>query len=132
MPYVVFISHASEDRWTAGQLEKELGAVGAECFLGSNAIETGDDFDERIKLALRDASELLVLLTPAALGRPYVRIELGIAWLLGRRIVGILHGMTSGDLAAHDGAPAFQRTQLRDINELDEYLEELRQRIEHD
>ena len=44
----------------------------------------------------------------------------------------MLHGMSTGDLLAYDGVPAFLKgTQLRDINELDEYLVELRRRIDH-
>jgi hypothetical protein len=131
LPYRVFISHASHDKWAAGQIAKEVMAVGATCFLDSSAIETGDEFDEELKQALHDAAELLILLTPAALQRPYVWIELGIAWSQGKRIIGILHGMTTSDLAAHDGAPAFVKgILLRDINELDTYLEELRKRVE--
>jgi hypothetical protein len=132
VPHIVFISHASRDKWIAGQLKKELTAVGAECFLDSSGIDTGDEFDEELKHALHASSELLVLLTPAALERPYVWIEIGIAWMQGKRIVGILHGMTTGELAARDGTPAFLKgIHLRDINELDEYLDELRRRIDH-
>jgi len=132
MPHLVFISHASGDKWVAGQLKKELVAAGAECFLDTGGIETGDEFDQRLRQALHDAAELLVLLTPAALKRPYVWIEIGIAWSQSKRIVGLLHGMDTSDLAAHDGAPAFFKgMHLRDINELDEYLDELRRRIDH-
>jgi hypothetical protein len=45
-------------------------AVGAECFLDSRAIETGDEFDEELKNALQTASELLVLFTPARSSGP--------------------------------------------------------------
>ncbi len=128
----MFISHSSRDKWVAGQLEKELRAVGADCFLDSSGIETGDQFDEELKAALHASAELVVLLTPSALERPYVWIEIGIAWSQGKRIVGILHGMTTSELAARDGTPAFLKAiHLRDINELDEYLGELRRRIDH-
>jgi hypothetical protein len=130
---MVFVSHASHDKWVAGQIAKEVMAVGAECFLDSNVIETGDEFDDKLKEALHDASELLVLFTPEALERPYVWVEMGIAWSQGKRIVGILHGMTTSELAAHDGAPAFLKgILLRDINDLETYLQELRKRVEDD
>lgn len=65
--------------------------------------------------------------------RPYVWIEIGIAWSQGKRIVGVLHGMTSSDLAAREDMPAFLKgIHLRDIEALDEYLAELRRRIERD
>lgn len=129
MPRLVFISHASADRWVAGQIAKEVAATGAEHFLDSHDIETGDDFDDVIRDALLDCDELLVLFTPAALERPYVWVEIGVAWSQRKRIVGILHGMTTSDLAGHDGAPAFLKgIHLRDINDLDEYLGELKGR----
>ena len=129
MAYSVFISHASSDRWVAGQIGKEIAAVGPEHFLDSNAVETGDEVDVELRTALQDADELLVLLTPTAVERPYVWIEMGAAWIQGKRIVGILYGTTTSELAARDGTPAFLAgIVLRDINDLDEYLEELRQR----
>lgn len=132
MAYTVFISHASHDKWVAGQIAKEVVGVGAEKFLDSSAIETGDEIDEELRSGLRDADELLVLLTPAALERPYVWIELGAAWIQGKRIVGILYGITTSELAERDGAPAFLTgVLLRDINAFDEYLEELRERVPH-
>ena len=70
MTFTVFISHASSDKWVAGQIQKEILAAGAECFLDSHAIETGDPIDEKLRQGLTDASEFLVLLTPAALDRP--------------------------------------------------------------
>src|SRR4051812_181904 len=116
MPHLVFISHSSRDAWIAEQVRKELAAIGATCFLDSS-IETGDAFDDEIKRALQAADELLVLLTPAAMERPYVWIEIGIAWSLGKRIVGILQGMTTSELASREGTPAFLRgVHLRDIN----------------
>jgi hypothetical protein len=130
LPHTVFISHAATDRWVAGQIGKELAGVGAGHFLDSTVVETGDQIDEEIKAALNDAAELLVLLTPAALERPYVWIEIGAAWSQGKRIVGILYGLTTSDLAARDGTPAFLTgIVLRDINEIDVYLEELQQRL---
>lgn len=130
MPYVVFISHADRDSWVAGQIAKELAAIGAATRLDSKIIETGESIDDELKAALSDAAELLVLLTPAAVERPYVWIELGAAWIQGKRIIGILHDMTTNELADRDGTPAFLTdVRLRDINELDEYLDELKQRL---
>lgn len=131
MPYTVFISHASRDRWAAGQIAKELKAVGVNCFLDSEALETGDPVDANLKEALRNADELLVLLTPTALGRPYVWLEMGVAWGRGIRIIGILFGMTTAELAARDGTPGFMKdVVLRDIEDLERYAEELKQRVE--
>jgi hypothetical protein len=130
VPYVVFISHASRDKWVAGQIAKELSAIGVDHFLDATIIETGDSIDDELKAALTGAAELLVLLTPASVERPYVWLEIGAAWIQGKRIIGILFGMTTSELAKRDGTPAFLTdVLLRDINELDEYLEELKRRL---
>lgn len=133
MPYTVFISHASRDRWAAGQVAKELKAVGASCFLDSEALETGDPIDANLKEALRSADELLVLLTPTALERPYLWLEMGVAWGRETRIIGILFGMTTAELAVRDGTPGFMKDiVLRDIEDLERYAEELKQRVEEE
>ncbi len=131
MPYTVFISHAHVDRWVAGQIAKELEAMGASCFLDSQVLETGDALDAELREALEGADELAVLLTPDALSRPYVWLEIGASWGRGIRIAGILCGITTAELAAHDGTPAFMSgILLRDINEFGRYADELKQRIE--
>jgi hypothetical protein len=49
MPYTVFISHAHVDRWVAGQIAKELEALGASCFLDWQVLETGDALDAELR-----------------------------------------------------------------------------------
>jgi hypothetical protein len=133
VPYKVFISHAFHDRWVAGQIAKELAAVGADCVIDSQFLETGDVIDDELKAALNDADELLVLLTPTALERRYVWLEIGVAWGRGIRIAGVLYGVSTAELAAGDGTPAFMSDiLLRDLNEFESYAEELSKRVTHD
>lgn len=77
--WLVFISHSSRDTWVAKQIAREISACGASAFLDEADVEVGDDFEERILEFLEKANELLVLLTPWALDRPYVWAELGAA-----------------------------------------------------
>lgn len=134
MAYTVFISHASRDRWVAGQIGREVAARGAKYFLDSEALESGDVVDEELRDALAEADELVVLLTPAALERSYVWVEIGAAWIQGLRIVGILYGLTTAELASRENTPAFVKgVLLRDINDFERYAEELETRLEeHD
>ena len=74
--------------------------------------------------------EFVVLLTPWALDRPYVWAETGVAW--GRRIpiVGLLHGMTAGDLLSRPGVPIFLKARdLLDLNQIDTYFGQLQHRV---
>jgi TIR domain len=128
--YCVFISHSSEDTWVAQQLARILQAHGATTFLDEADIEYGDDFEDRILEAARGSQELLVLLTPWALKRPYIWLEIGAVWGLGRRVVGVLHGLSPSELVTQDGTPALlKRIDLVQLNKVDAYLDQVRGRV---
>lgn len=127
---LVFISHSGKDTWVAKQIAREISIRGATPFLDEANVEVGEDFEESILSFLEQAHELLVLLTPWALDRPYVWAEIGAAW--GRRIpiVGILHGMTSTELQSRPGVPIFlKKRDLLDINNIEVYFEQLTARV---
>jgi hypothetical protein len=98
--------------------------------LDEDEIQKGADFEEEILAALEEANELLVLFTPWAVDRPYVWAEIGAAW--GRRIpiVTLLYGISGEELQANTGIPVFlKKRNLLDLNAIDTYLGELRERI---
>ena len=128
--HLEFISHSGADTWVARQISHECSRAGAETFLDEAKIAVGADFETEILTALDKASELLVLLTPWALERPYVWMEIGAAW--GRRIsiAVVLHGMTASDLQIKAGVPVLlKQRNLIDINSLDRYFGELKTRV---
>lgn len=128
--WVVFLSHAGTDAWVANRIAQEMRSCGAVPFLDEADIDIGEDFEEYIRLALKHARELIVLLTPWALKRPYVWAEIGAAWGRGIPIVGILYGITATELQSDPTIPVIlKRRNLININELDEYFEQLGQRI---
>ena len=128
--HLVFISHSGKDTWVAKQIAREVAACGAKPFLDEAEVDVGADFEEEILSFLEKAHELLVLLTPWALERPYIWAELGAAW--GRRIpiVALLHGMSAAELQSRPGIPVLlKRRDLVSLNDIDTYLEQLRQRV---
>ena len=128
--WLVFISHSSMDTWVARQIAKGVEAAGASTFLDETDVAVSEDFEEKILKALDTAKELLVLLTPWSLTRPYVWAEIGAAW--GRRIpiVGVLHGLTPEDLQSNSNVPTLlKRRSLIQLNDIETYLEELAERI---
>ena len=130
---LVFISHSGQDTWVAKQIAREIEACGAMAFLDEAEIDAGADFEEDIRKFLERAHELIVLLTPWALERPYVWIELGAAW--GRRIpiVALLLGITPGELQSRAGVPVMlKKRDLLELNDIDTYLVQLRRRVEQD
>jgi hypothetical protein len=129
-PYTVFISHAAADLWVARQLSTHVQGCGAATFLDEADVEFGDDFEERILEAVRSCQELLVLLTPWSIKRPYIWLEIGAIWGQNRRIVGVLYGLTAKELVGQDGTPALlKRIDLVELNRIDPYFDQLKGRI---
>jgi hypothetical protein len=127
----VFISHFSGDEWVAKQMRKEIEAVGAETFLDAVDIHKGDVFEDEMREALDACDELVVLLTPEALERAYVWVEVGAAWVQKKRIVGVLYRLSAGDISTRERTPALLKSvNLCDLNgQFDAYLEEMRGRM---
>ena len=127
--WLVFISHAGADTWVAKRIAEKIEVCGAKTFLDEAHIAVGEDFEERILHALDQTDELLVLLTPWSLKRPYIWAEIGAAWYKRIPIVGVLYGLTPQELHAQAGVPTLiKRRDLIDINQLDTYLSQLRER----
>ncbi len=127
---LVFVSHSGEDTWVARQIAREIEGCGAKPFLDEAEIDSGADFEEDIRRFLERAHELVVLLTPWALERPYVWIELGAAW--GRRIpiVALLLGIMPSELQGRPGVPVLlKRRDLLQLNDIEAYLKQLRGRV---
>jgi len=58
-------------------------------------------------------------------------MEVGAAWVQQKRIIGILYRLTAAEVATRERTPALLKSiQLRDLNELNAYLSELRRRAE--
>lgn len=127
----VFVSHASTDTWLAERIAERIAEAGAETFLDEHHIALGEDFEEKILGALADSDELLALLTPWALKRPYVGAEIGAAWGQRMLIVGVLHGLTPDELKKEQTAAALLKSRnLCTLNEIEDYFEELAERVE--
>jgi hypothetical protein len=130
---LVFVSHSGADTWVAKQIAREIEACGATAFLDEAQIDVGADFEEDILMSLAKAHEVIVLITPWALDRPYVWAELGAAW--GRRIpiVGLLHGLSAEDLQSKPSVPILlKKRDLLLLNDIDVYLGQLRGRVRAD
>jgi hypothetical protein len=127
---LVFVSHSSSDTWVAKQIAREIEARGGTPFLDEAEVDAGADFEEEILKFLERAHELVVLLTPWALDRPYIWAEIGAAW--GRRIpiVALLLGITAAELQARPDVPVLlNKRDLLQLNKIEIYLKQLAARI---
>ena len=128
---LIFVSHSGPDTWVAKQIAREIEARGATPFLDEAQVDAGADFEEDILEFLQKAHELVVLLTPWALDRPYVWAEIGAAW--GRRIpiVALLLGITAMELQARPGIPVLlKKRDLLGLNDIEIYLKQLGERVQ--
>lgn len=128
---LVFISHSGPDTWVAKQIAREIEALGATPFLDEAQIDVGSDFEEDILNFLVQADELVVLLTPWALDRPYVWAEIGAAWVRRIPIVALLLGITATELQTRSGIPLLlKKRDLLELNDVGIYLRQLGARVQ--
>lgn len=117
MGYTVFISHSAKDRFIAQQvavLIEEAGRDhGIKTFLDEKDIEFGGSIPERIRQAIRDCGELVVLLSEYSIDRPWVLIEIGAAWVLEKRIVAIIDKLSPDQMP--DVIAPYRAVDLNDV-----------------
>ncbi len=114
----------------AKKMAADCESVHASTFLDQTRIAVGAKFEEDILQALRVAHELVVLITPWALERPYVWLEIGAAWLRGIPIVVVLLGLTVAQFHERANVPvALRERNLISLNNFDRYVSELRDRV---
>lgn len=111
------------------QIQQKLINIGVDTFLDEGGINVGDDFEKVILKELRTSNELIVLLTPWALERPYVWLEIGAAWMIDIRIIGVLYGISFEDLSNSKSPILIKKNNLIQINDFDKYLEQLKERL---
>ena len=129
MTYRVFVSHGWNDRWVAQQMARCIRDGGAEPFLDIFDVKRGDRIEQRIQDELPRCDELVVLLTPWSVRRNWVWTEVGAAWGLGKRTVGVLYGLTIKDVEReYGGMAALAPTNCLGLEEFDTYISELKAR----
>ena len=124
--FQVFVSHATSDKWLAVTFCEKIEATGASTFRDDRDIDGGDDIPAEIRAQIKQSRELVVLLSPDSVDRPWVLLEVGAAWGWRKnyRIVPVLCHVTVDAIPdIIKGKKAFH------LNEFDQYLKELRKRV---
>jgi hypothetical protein len=96
---------------------------GVTVFLDEKDIEGGEDIAERIRTALEECDEFVVLLSQYSVNRQWVLVETGAAWAFRKRMTAIVDKITSEELP--DIMVALKYVSL---NDFDRFLEELSRR----
>lgn len=129
--YHVFFSHGGDDSFIAQQfLKPQLERTGATVFLDKGHLEYGDDFRDEILNALKKCDELVILITPSSLRRPWVFAELGGALVRSRRVIAIRYGPTEGELQELGVLSLLGTRTLLTLDEFEDYLKQLTRRVQ--
>lgn len=121
--YVVFLSHASADRWVASVLAEKIEAMGAKPWMDVKSLHGGSPVVPGILEGIWECQEAVILVTPMSASSQWVSFELGAARGLGKLVTPIFYGVDPAQLK-----PAADLRHV-DLNELGVFLEDLRARI---
>lgn len=77
-----FISYFSGDKGFVGRLERDLRLREIQVWRDDSEIEVGDSISDKIQHGLQDSYSFVIVLSPEALSRPWVKEELRAAYAL--------------------------------------------------
>ena len=107
----------------------KVGASGAEVFIDDGEIAYGDDFRDIVFQQLRICDELLILLTPSSIQRPWIFAELGAAIHRDVHVVAIRYGLSEDRLRELGILSILGTKRLLILKDFDKYVEQLRTRV---
>ena len=96
--YDVFLSYASGDNDVAIELKNAFERKGMRCFMAEKDISVAFQWEVSIRDTLATSRWVLLLLTPRSITRPWILIESGAAWALGKDIIPALVHVSPEDL----------------------------------
>ena len=129
--YSVFLSHGSGDKYIVSRFIKpRIESVGARVFLDEGGIEYGEDFRKKIFAELVLSSEIVVFFTPTSINRPWVFAEVGASLIQDKRVIAIHYLPDEIELQKKGIFSLLGTTKVLPFDELDNYLAELKKRVE--
>ena len=112
--YVVFISHAHAKQ--VSRLIQEAGKGRIRSFLDEKDIEGGQAIADSIREGIRGCDEFLVLMSRYSKDRPWVLVEIGAAWGLGKPIVAIIDKVSPKEMP--DVSNPYKAIDLNDFDHM--------------
>jgi hypothetical protein len=123
MSYKVFLSSTSDDRDLARDVKNRLEQTGVRVSLAQD-VRGGELLSTAVGRAIKEADEVIALVTSSFLESPWAMSELGGAFSLGKRMTPIVVNVTAQSLP-----PPLRSTQSIRFPDLPRYLGELRKRV---
>lgn len=122
MPYKIFIDSKRKDQDLAKDLSRRLEKAGVQVLPLEN-IEDDTDFTIRENSGLRQADELVLLLTPNSLNNKRFVFDMGIAASLEKPVTSVMQGVESKELP-----PIIRETTRISYADLESYISKLQRR----
>lgn len=94
----VFLSYSYLDSFTANVLANELRNQGISVGFLDSEMKSKEKFVDSIKEAIESSDFIVVLITPDSVKRDNVMAEAGAAVAFGKRILGVVSGMSIEDV----------------------------------
>lgn len=85
--YDAFISYSGDDAAIAKEIVADLENASLRTFIASRDLGAGQLWTDEIRRALQASRALLILLTPNSVARPWVMLEVGASWALGKPLI---------------------------------------------
>ncbi|MHB1423997.1 MAG: TIR domain-containing protein [Gemmataceae bacterium] len=94
----IFLSYATGDSELAAELKELLECEGLRCFMAEKDIPVASEWQGIIRSALLGSKRILLLLSQRSLNRPWVLMETGAAWALGKDLIPALVQVSPNEL----------------------------------
>ena len=120
--HLIFISHSSSDNWIAGQISKEIEALGFRTWLDRKDLRGGDIWQDRIMEGIEACREGLVLVSRDSVKSWWVAFEIGVLRGQRKTVTPLLNGVSPREMGA------MRDVQAVDLNDFDRFLEQLKGR----
>lgn len=121
--YDGFISYAVDDAELAEEFHRALEDRGVNCFMAEKDIKVSEEWQSSIRKALIGSKWLMVLLTPRSHNRPWVLMEVGAAWALGKPLISATSHISMQEL--HDPISQYHARSIETIKQRNRLIEEL-------
>ena len=87
----IFISYTHLDADFAENLSNKLKVAGFNTWIDYAGLKAGDDWRKGIEQAIKEASALVLIMSPESISSPYVTFEWAFAYGAGVQIIPILY-----------------------------------------
>ena len=123
MAYKVFISATHKDMDLARDLAHRLEEAGVKVFSVEQTVVPGEQIVTKVNRGLRQADEVIVILTDSSINSPGVISEMGAAFGLHKRVTPVVVGIEPEDLPS-----LVKQMQYIRYADLYDYIAELKKR----